>query len=388
MAVNIAAKTYDWIVIGAGLAGSALSYELAKVGYSVLLLEEAAALQGATRYSYGGIAYWSATTPLMQTLCREAIALYPHLSAELDSPIQFREIDLLLTIPPGRDPDQVLTNYQGVMIPPVLLSPAAACTLEPLLNPAAIAAALLLRHGHVSPEAMVKAYNQAFLNRGGTQEVALVTGISPGKVVTPSTTYAAGQIVVCAGNMSRALLKQAGYSVRLYYTQAEIIETPPLDLRLNALVMPAELQRFAMEAQATQDDRAWDSPGQELVPPILDVGVVQFQDGSVRIGQYTRAVTDLSPQVDAVTSEAAIRSGIGDILPALRDVPGQWRQCAVAFSGDRLPLVGAISQAPGLYLFSGFSNPFAILPPLARRFAQQGKQDDILDQLSPGRFSD
>jgi glycine/D-amino acid oxidase-like deaminating enzyme len=122
----------------------------------------------------------------------------------------------------------------------------------------------------------------------------------------------------------------------------------------------------------------------------LDVGAVQFQDGSVRIGQYTRAMTDLSPQVDAAASEAAMRSGIGDILPALRDVPGQWRQCGVAFSGDRLPLVGAVPQAQGLYLFSGFSNPFAILPPLARRFAQQvmGKQDDILDQLSPGRFAD
>jgi len=32
--------TYDWIVIGAGIAGSALGYELAKAGFSTLLIEQ------------------------------------------------------------------------------------------------------------------------------------------------------------------------------------------------------------------------------------------------------------------------------------------------------------------------------------------------------------
>jgi glycine/D-amino acid oxidase-like deaminating enzyme len=383
-------KNYDWIVVGAGLAGSALSYELAKVGCSVLLLEASATLeQGATRYSYGGIAYWSGTTPMMRQLCQESKALYPHLSAELGNDIQFRELNLLLTIPPDRPPDQVMANYAGMMVPPALLSVEAACALEPLLNPGAIAAALLLRHGHVAPEAMVSAYNQAFLNLGGEMQVAKVTGfLSTGGVITPSATHGAGNVAVCAGGMSRALLQQSGLSVRLYYSQAEIIETPPLEIQLNALVMPAELQRFGMEAAAAKVDGLWDEPGHETSPPILDVGVVQMQDGSVRIGQYTRAWTDLQPQVDAAASEAAMRSGIGDILPALKDVPGRWRRCVVAFSGDRLPLIGAIPDGHRLHLFSGFSNPFAILPPLARRFAQQvtGKPDEILDQLTLTRF--
>jgi glycine/D-amino acid oxidase-like deaminating enzyme len=51
-------RTYDWIVIGAGITGAALAYELAKQGLSVLLLERHVSLQGATRFGYGGIAYW------------------------------------------------------------------------------------------------------------------------------------------------------------------------------------------------------------------------------------------------------------------------------------------------------------------------------------------
>jgi len=381
-------KNYDWIVVGGGLAGSALSYELVKVGCSVLLLEQSIIQQSATQYSYGGIAYWSGATPIMRLLCQESIALHRNLSAELAADTEFRELNLLLTIDPDRNPDQVAAAYAEFMAPPALLSVEAACALEPLLNPKAIAAALLLSHGHVSPEAIVKAYNQAFLNLGGDRQVATVTNLSPSAVTTPAETYTSANIAICTGGMSRSLLQQAGLSTRIYYTHAEMIETLPLDLKLQAIVMPAEQQRFEMEDRASEIDALWDEPNREVVPSILDVGAVQFRDGSLRIGQVTRALTNPNPYGDAQGSEAAMRVGVGEILPTLKDVPGQWRSCLVAFSSDRLPLVGALPQAPSIHLFSGFSNPFAILPPLARRFAQQvvGQPDEILTQMSPGRF--
>jgi glycine/D-amino acid oxidase-like deaminating enzyme len=66
-------KTYDWIVIGAGITGAALSYELVKTGFSVLLLEKHKTPQNATRYSYGGLAFWSGTTELTRQLCDEGL---------------------------------------------------------------------------------------------------------------------------------------------------------------------------------------------------------------------------------------------------------------------------------------------------------------------------
>jgi glycine/D-amino acid oxidase-like deaminating enzyme len=73
-------KTYDAIVVGGGITGAALAYELVKTGFSVLLVEQNATPQNATRYSYGGLAYWSGTTPLTRQLCQEAIARYNILS--------------------------------------------------------------------------------------------------------------------------------------------------------------------------------------------------------------------------------------------------------------------------------------------------------------------
>ncbi|MFM7367218.1 MAG: NAD(P)/FAD-dependent oxidoreductase, partial [Sphaerospermopsis kisseleviana] len=135
-------KVYDWIVVGAGITGAALAYELAKTGFSVLLLEQDKTPQNATRYSYGGIAYWSGTTPVTQQLCQEAIARYQILAPELDADIQFRELDLLLTIANDTEPKVAAASYSHLSTPPQLLSVQEACELEPLLNKNAISGTL------------------------------------------------------------------------------------------------------------------------------------------------------------------------------------------------------------------------------------------------------
>ncbi|MEH2269621.1 MAG: FAD-dependent oxidoreductase, partial [Nostoc sp.] len=151
-------KTYDWIVVGGGITGAALAYELVKSGFSVLLLEQHSRPQNATRYSYGGLAYWSGNTSLTRLLCEEAIARYHILSQELDADIQFRELDLLLTISAASDPEATAALYNDFAIPPRLLSIQEACELEPQLNREAISGALTVKHGHIHPEKTSLAY--------------------------------------------------------------------------------------------------------------------------------------------------------------------------------------------------------------------------------------
>ncbi|PSB40542.1 FAD-dependent oxidoreductase, partial [filamentous cyanobacterium Phorm 6] len=111
-------KSYDWIVVGGGITGAAVSYELAKKGFSVLLLERDAIMQNGTRFSYGGLAYWSGTTDLTRQLCAEGIERHRNLSAELDADTEFRELDLLLTIDRGDDPEKAAANYAHFGTPP------------------------------------------------------------------------------------------------------------------------------------------------------------------------------------------------------------------------------------------------------------------------------
>ncbi len=385
-------KTYDWIVVGGGIAGAALGYELVTKGFSVLLLEKDATLQNATRYSYGGLAYWSGTSELTRQLCQEGIELYRSLSEELDTDTQFRELDLLLTIDPDDNPQAVADDYARFAIPPTLLSVEEACELEPLLNRNAIAGALTVRHGHIHPDKTNQGYSEAFRRVGGEIQIAQVVellreGDRIKGVKTPEQNYHAANTVVCAGGLSRALLKAAGIPVRVYFTHAEMIEIPPVDIQLQTLVMPANTKRFALEAKAStaEVDPLWDEPGYEPVPPILDAGAVQFLDGSLRIGQLSRVLTDPYAQVAPNESEAAIRTQVGKVLPALEKLPGTWHQCLVAFSSNRLAVVGALSGVEGAYVFSGFTTPLVFAPPLAKRFANwaTGQDDEIIAQLSP-----
>ncbi|BBD65552.1 hypothetical protein NIES4072_07730 [Nostoc commune NIES-4072] len=377
-------KTYDWIVVGGGIAGAALAYELVKTGFAVLLLEQYETPQNATRYSYGGLAYWSGTTPITRQLCEEAIIRYYILSQELDADIEFRELDLLLTISAVNDPEATAASYNHFAIPPRLLSVQEACELEPLLNREAISGALTVKHGHIHPEKTSLAYIQAFLRAGGEMQITQVLQVLQDGVKTTTATYHSANVAICAGGLSRQLLKSVGISVKLYFTHAEIIETPPVDVQLRTLVMPANLQRFQLEAESTQVDELWNQPGNEPVPPILDAGAIQFQDGSLRIGQISRVLTDPYAKVNSEASEKWLRKSVGEVLPALENLPGTWHDCLVGFSSDRLPLIGAIPEFDSVHLFSGFSNPLVIIPPLAKHFANfaSGNKDEIITQLS------
>jgi glycine/D-amino acid oxidase-like deaminating enzyme len=375
-------KTYDWIVVGGGITGATLAYELVKLGLSVLLLEKDTIPQHATRYSYGGLAYWSGSTPFTRQLCQEAIAIYQNLPQELDADIELRELDLLLTIDTDSNPQATAASYANCLTPPHLISVEAACELEPLLNQKAISGALTVKHGHIHPQKTAQAYIQAFLRHGGEMHITEVLQVKSGTVTTTSTTYSCENVVVCAGGFSRHLLKAAGIDIKLYFTHAEVIETPPVDVELKTLVMPANLQRFKLEAASTKDDQLWDELDNQPAPPILDAGAIQFQDGSLRLGQISRVLTNPYADINSTASENWLRQSITKILPKLGNLPGTWHHCLVAFSSTSLPVIGAIPENEGIHIFSGFSNPLVIVPPLAKRFAKfiKGQEQAIVMQ--------
>lgn len=390
-------QTFDWLVVGNGIAGAALSYELARQGLSVLLLEKSPDPENATRFSYGGIPYWSGSTELLRQLNREGLARHQVLSDETGIHTEFRELDLLLTVAPEENVQTLASRYAAVETPPVPISAQEAAAREPQLNPAAMAGALRVRHGHVNPTALVKAYNHGLQAAGGHIVIAPVMqlvrmGDRITGVTTPTQAYAAGNVAIAAGSHTRELLKTAGVKVPVYFTYAEIIETQPLtDIALQTLIMPADLTRTALESTTSDAEMAsrWDQGNQEIVPPILDTGLVQFKDGTVRLGQISRIHTSDTPAIDVSASERWLRQGVADLAPSLAQVTGQWQGCQVAFSTDGLPVVGPVPGLTGAAVFSGFGGPFALVPGTATRFAHwaAGKTPiDTIQPLSPGRF--
>lgn len=385
-------KTYDWIVIGAGITGSALAYELAKIGFKVAIVEKDSLAENATSNSYGGIAYWSATDSLTRQLAEEGIAAQRQLPRELAAETEFQEIDLFLTINADRDPETILANYHDrFAIGPTLLSVSQACQIEPLLNPNAISGVLRLPHASVHPDKLTLAYQKAFSRLGGEiiydrvvkllQEREKIAGVK-----TLKSNYYAANTVVCAGGLSRSILASVGVKVPVYFTYAQLIKTLPVDFPLSALIMPAVQKRFDLEDRATSSDLDlfWQESETQSLSPILDPGVVQFKDNSLCIGQISQIITNPTATIDAVAGEAKIRQGIATILPSLEKIPGTWHSCLVAFTNNSIATVGSIENIEGIYVFSGFTSTFLFAPPLAKRFVNWVtlKEDTIIPQLS------
>ncbi len=388
-------QTYDTIVIGNGLTGAALSYELAKAGQAVLLLDDGNPDSG-TRYSYGGIGYWAGTTELTTTLLRAGMARHRELSDELEADTQLREIDLLLTVEKGTDLNSLIDAYKIFDMPPQLISAEAAQEIEPQIDAEAIAAAFTIRHAHVDPMSLVAAYNQAFRKLGGHHNLSAATGLvrvgnKVTGVMTEAQAYPAQTVVVAAGAYSQNLLRAVGLQVPLFFTHAEIIETPPLDFEVRSLIMPAANNRFKQEAEAAASDQ-WQQPDSQVIPPVLEAGVIQFADKTARIGQISRFHSAYSSPADPTDSETAIRRAIEQQLPILKGVPGTWRHCLVTFTQDGLPLLGPVPTVSGLHLFSGFTSPFALVPPVAQRYARYltehlaDSPDSLIDPMLVDRF--
>ena len=380
--INVLA-TYDWIVIGAGITGASLAYELSQQDLRVLLLEKDPQPDNATMYSYGGLAYWSGTDEVTRSLGQEGLELHRHLTEELAADTEFRELDLVLTIARQDDPETVAQNYDQFAVTPKLLSVQDACILEPLLNPNAISGALKLPHGHINAQKTTKAYLQAFERNGGQIIYEQVTTLlSQGEnaigVQTQLNSYYADNIVVCAGGLSRSLLQQSNIEVKNYFTHAQMIITPPVDLELGTVVMPAVQQRFNLEAEA-EDFADEDQPTRM----ILDPGAVQFMDGSLCLGQISAIAPSPQANFDLVAAEAQIREQVGHLLPLLEDIPGKCHSCLVAFNNQGIALVGNLAAIKGLYLFSGFTSTLVFAPVLAKRFAHwiKDKEDPVIEQL-------
>ncbi len=72
------------------------------------------------------------------------------------------------------------------------------------------------------------------------------------------------------------------------------------------------MQWFDLEAESSTSakEQLWDKPEYEISPPIIDAGAIQFMDGSLRLGQLSRVISNPNAQIDAVASELAIRASI------------------------------------------------------------------------------
>ncbi len=335
-------------VIGAGLAGSLAALALARRGAAVTLVGPApqggsggkAELGCATALSYGSLLGWA------------PLAHWRRLERD-HGPLGLRRCRLVLHGWPG----------PLARLPPSLLALATAPLPFARVDAPTLIAALpaaLRRAGVQRCERLVVA-----LETGSTQPWRMRFGAADG--APAGEILEAERVVLAAGLGCRALWPDL--PERLRFSWAGVLALPAIpggnawleQVRGGRIVQPRNWQRPALEAQsAEQQQERW----------IVDAGLAPWGRGVV-VGQISlvRPGPDPGPPPDRAWMEQELRRGLADLDGDLARLEGPYRQVAVPFCTDGSPLVGPVPEAPGLWMFTGFSGAFALVPRMAEDLA-------------------
>jgi glycine oxidase len=336
------------IVIGAGVVGATIAWELAAAGVRVRLIDARVPGDGATRASAGVLCPYIEGHPSspLRDLGRESLDLYDEFIARLrrDS---HREIvysragtlEVALTM----EQAERLAAASGALwregVEARWVPSAVIPDIEPGVAPDALGGLLIPMHGYVGVSSMTSAAVAA-AEQQGTEVIVesgaidVRAGAGGGVLVrTAATSWEADSAVMAAGS----------WSSRIRVEGADPVPVKPIRGQLLQLqASPGVLQR-----------PVWGEAGY-LVP---------WPDGSVLVGATVEDVGfDESSTDEARRSLLAMAAAL---VPALKDSPIVDVRAGLRPRGpDDLPLVGRSRVVPGLIYATGHYRNGVLLAPL------------------------
>lgn len=366
-------KPLDVIVVGAGVVGCTVAYDLSKSGARVRVLEPRAPGQGATRASAGILAPYieGHGSSLLRDLGKRSLDLYDDFIAALradsgrDLLYQRNGTFELAFTPPDVER---LAALSGALandgIESRWITPGEFSTHEPLASSSAAGALLIPTHGFVGVTGLTLAAVTAAERFGaaftfGTGAIRLFQAPNGGVAAQTATTmWEAERIVLAAGSWSSNIVIQDA-------------DVPP--------VKPIRGQLIQLQADPGLIHRVIWGPDGYLVP---------WPDGSVLVGS---TVEDVGFD-EAHTAEAVdkLRAAAVSLVPSLATAPMTGVRTGLRPKGpDDLPLLGPSKAVPGLIYATAHYRNGVLFTPLTVKligdlvFARP--PDAALRELDPAR---
>lgn len=362
--------SYDTIVIGGGLVGSAIGYGLACAGQRVLVLDEGDVAFRASRGNFGLV--WvqgkGIGLPAYAAWTRRSADLWPALAAELH---EASGIDVELAQPGGvrfcfsdeeiEERERImrrLANAAGPGYRFEMLDRKAANDLTPHLGPTVCGACYCPHDGHANPLRLLQALHTRLHQQGVAyapgQRVQRIAFTSPGFAVrTAEHEHRAGQVVLAAGIGTAGLAATVGLEI-------------PVRPQRGQILITGKVRPFL---------------------PLPTHTLRQTADGGVMLGDSKEEVgfeDSTTPGVLTAIAKKAVAT-----FPLLADVPvvRSWGALRV-MTPDGHPIYQASKTCPGAFavcVHSGVTLAAAHAGPLAQALAE-GALPAMLAPFSAERF--
>ena len=369
------------IIIGAGVVGCTVAYELAKAGARVQVLETRAPGQGATRASAGILAPFieGHGSAILRDLGTRSLGMYDGFIARLREDLAPAEGESPRDLPYQRtgtfemamsdeDAERLRTlssTLNGLGVESRWVDPVAFAEVEPNASPEARGALLIPTHGYVGVTALTLAAMDAarkLYARFKSETGAIrISTLPSGRVAvkTSRATWEADRVILAAGSWSSNITVEGA-------------DTVP--------VKPIRGQLLQLQAAPGVMNRVVWGPGGYLVP---------WVDGSVLVGSTVEDVGfDESHTDEAVTR---LRDTAVSLVPSLAAAPMVEVRTGLRPKGpDDVPMLGSSRVIPGLiYATAHYRNGVLFVPLTAQLVTDivfDRAADPALEYLKPSRF--
>jgi glycine/D-amino acid oxidase-like deaminating enzyme len=380
-----AGRSYDVVVVGAGIVGAACAYFLARAGLTVAVVERGAVASGTTGAGEGNILVSDKAPGPELELARLSSSLWRELGEEL-GPAAELESKGGLVVAAGPEQREQLDAFAatqaaaGVQTRPVPADDLP--ELEPHLAAGLAGGVFYPQDMQVQP--MMAAALLLRLARGLGADVHLrteVTGVqtAAGQVTGVRTSHgalAAGQVVNAAGPWAGELAALAGRALPVLPRRGFIVVTEPLPVLIRHKVYTADYVANVASGSA----------GLETSTVIEGTA-----GGTILIGASRERVgfdRSSSLRVVGVLAGQAMR-----LFPALAEARAiRFYRGFRPYCPDHLPVIGADDRLPGLLHACGHEGAGVGLAPATGQLIAQvatGQAPSVpLAPLRPGRFEE
>ncbi len=344
----------DMVIIGGGVMGCAIAYNLAKEGLKPVVIEKAD-IGGEASGSNGGGVRQSARNLKEMPLAMESIQIYGQLHDELGMDVEYvREGNLRLCTSEEEleTMRQAIVNQRESGLELTLLDRQQVLELNPYVGEKVIGASYCATDGHVNPFLVTYGYylkakslGARFFTHEAVNEILMQKGKVAG-VVTDKQQIATDLVVDAAGIAGRKVANMVGLDIpmRPIFSEALITEAyPPL---FKQMIGHAKGLFYGRQTQ--HGSFFWGG----------FVGTEQF---------IYREGKPLFHYIGPAISQMVI-----DYFPVLKNVNviRMWSGL-IAQMSDAIPVLGYTSEVPGFVFATGFSgHGFGLAPVIGRLISE------------------
>jgi sarcosine oxidase subunit beta len=363
------------VVIGGGIIGTAIAYNLAKKGVrDVVLVEKGFLASGSTGRCGAGVrTQWG--TEMNCLLAKKSLELLENINEELDyeGDCEFKQGGYLLLAYTEKEVNQFKKNVElqnRLGIPSRLISIDDAKEIVPFLNTdGVLSGAFCQKDGHANPFLVVQAYANAAKRLG--VEINTFTTVKDivtenGKVksvVTDKGVIKTHRVVNAAGGYAQVIARMAGLRLPNYAERHQILVTEPVNPILKPMVMSFSANYYIQQ-----------TPHGSFI--------MGYGDGNEKPGFNI----DSEWEFLEVMSKKAVT-----LLPPLGGlrIVRQWAGL-YEMTPDRQPIIGDSPELEGYYVATGFSGHGFMLGPVTGMLMSElmtGEKPSIdISSLDAGRF--